>query len=91
MRRVIWMVVLLVPVGCTPRAKQYTNSDIPRSYLKALASEEGISEEEARQKVIESRGKMGAVTMADVQAGRLSNKHGAKEPTGSRTVRLTAR
>lgn len=94
MRSALLGVVLALLCGCVPRANNYVqtkNNSIPSSYLKALAKEEGISEEDARKMIVESRGKLGAVTVADIQAGRIPGTHGAKEPAAPKRVQLTAR
>jgi starvation-inducible outer membrane lipoprotein len=80
MRPIILLVMAIALAGCIARPNPYVNMKIPQSYLQALAKEEGITEEEARQKVMDIRGKHGNVTLADVQAGRFPPKRSVKPP-----------
>lgn len=57
MRRLVLCAVLATVGGCASSRAPYAAGDVPQGYLDALARERGVSQEQARQILLESRSK----------------------------------
>jgi len=57
MRRTVVLFLLASVMGCSVSRKEIVKDEIPQSYLQALANEEGITVDQARQQVMDARAK----------------------------------
>lgn len=81
--RLAILAALVASVGCSSALKREIAGGPPKGYLEALANDEGITVEEARQRLVESRS-------TPVTPSKLAASRAARQPA-SRQVGYGAR